>query len=164
MIQIVVTKKFEIKKYIIQLIIAFIVSSFLDLTLILSQVLPEANTLFIKAFYLVLSLFIIALAAFLYLLSGLPMMPYDTLVPTISEQYNISFSKTKIICDVLTVIVALLLYMIFLQSWGSIGIGTIISAYFIGKIIGVIMKRFREPLAAWINNNNLDIKVEIKEK
>ena len=92
------------------------------------------------------------------------MMPYDTLVPTISEQYNISFSKTKIICDVLTVIVALLLYMIFLQSWGSIGIGTIISAYFIGKIIGVIMKRFREPLAAWINNNNLDIKVEKKEK
>lgn len=163
-IQIIVTKKFEIKNYLVQLIVAFIVSAFLDLTVNLAQVLPDANTIFMQAFYLILSLFIIAFAVFLYLLSRLPMMPYDTLIPTISKQYNITFSKTKVMCDVLTVIIALVLCMIFLQSWGSIGIGTLIAALVIGRILGVIMNRFSKPLVTWINNNDLDSKEEIKEK
>lgn len=117
-----------------------------------------------QAFYLILSLFIIAVAVFFYLLSELPMMPYDSLIPTISKKYNITFSKTKVMCDVLSVILALVLCMIFLQSWGSIGIGTLVAALVIGRILGVIMNRFSKPLVAWINNNDLESKEEVKEK
>jgi len=151
MIQFVLTRKFKLKSYIIQLIIAFIVSSFLDLAVTFMQVLPMANVLWLKILYLIVSLFVIAFAVTLYLLSGLPMMPYDTMVPIISEKFNLKFSSAKMICDVSTVIISLIICFILLGSWGSIGIGTIIAALFIGKILGLFMKYIREPLLEWFN-------------
>ena len=55
------------------------------------------------------------------------------------------------ICDVSTVIISLIICFILLGSWGSIGIGTIIAALFIGKILGLFMKYIREPLLKWLN-------------
>jgi len=153
-IQFVLTGKFEFKSYIIQLIIALIVSSFLDLAVTFMQVLPMANVLWLKLLYLIISLFVIAFAVTLYLLSDLPMMPYDSMVPIISEKFNLKFSTAKMICDISTVIISLISCFIALGSWGSIGIGTIIAALFIGKILGLFMKYIREPLLKWMNTRH----------
>lgn len=164
LVQIIVTKKFELKNYLIQLIVAFIFSVFLDLTGNLAQFVPDANTVMMQALYLILSLFITAFAIFLYLLSNLPMTPYETLIPTISNRYNKTMSKTKVMTDVLTVILSLVICLIFLQSWGAVGIGTLIAAVFIGRILGAIMNRFSKPIVAWINNNDLEVKEEKREE
>lgn len=151
LIQFMLTREFKLKSYIVQLIIAFVVSLFLDVAFASMQVLPTADVLSLKILYLIVSLFVIAFAVTLYLLSGLPMMPYDTVVPIISEKFKLKFSTAKMICDVSTVVISLIICLIVLGSWGSIGIGTIIAALLIGKILGVFMKYIREPLLAWLN-------------
>lgn len=151
-IQIIISKKFEFVNYIVQLMITFVFSIFIDATMYLASFLPAASTFFDQFIYLFLSLMLIAFAIFLYLHSSMPMMPYDTLLPTISKRFGIKISKTKVICDVLTVTSALILSIIFLHSLGSIGIGTVVSALTIGRILGIFMSYFSKPLLNWINN------------
>lgn len=152
MIQFIISKKFEFVNYLVQLMITFVFSAFIDVTMFLATFLPDANTFFIQLIYLFLSLILIALGIFLYLHSSLTMLPYDNLLPVISKRFNITISKTKVLCDVVTVSSALILSIIFLHSLGSIGIGTIISALTIGRILGVFISRFSKPLLYWINN------------
>ncbi len=63
-------------------------------------------------------------------------MPYDALTFVIREKFNLKFSKAKILSDLINICVAGAICLIFIQSLGSIGIGTLIAAYFIGKILG----------------------------
>lgn len=49
----------------------------------------------------------------------------------------------------LNVAVAGLIGLVFIQSLGSIGIGTLIAAYFIGKIVGWMMKNYQHHLLLW---------------
>ena len=57
-------------------------------------------------------------------------MPYDALTYVISEKFNLKFSKAKISSDLINVCVAGAICLIFIQSLGSIGIGTLIAALF----------------------------------
>src|SRR5699024_7411884 len=44
---------------------------------------------------------------------------------------------------------------VFIQSLGSIGIGTVVAAYFVGKILGWFMKHFQTYLEQWIYKETL---------
>ena len=77
-------------------------------------------------------------------------MPYDALTAVISERFNLKFSKAKVTSDVLNVAVAGAVCLTFIQTLGSIGIGTLIAAIFIGKITGWMMKLFQHKLKDWM--------------
>ncbi|ARF17014.1 hypothetical protein SporoP17a_06800 [Sporosarcina ureae] len=62
-----------------------------------------------------------------------------------------------------TVTIAGIVCLVFIQSLGAIGIGTILAAYFIGKILGKIMPRFQPLLQQWVYTCKNDVTVEEKK-
>ena len=149
-IQYVISRKLDWKNYVIQLIVVALLSVFIDFVMLLAQFLPVGDTIVLKFTYLILSLFIIAGALFLLLNTKLPLMPYDSLVPLIVKQYNLPLGKTRVTCDILNVAVAAVCCLIFLHSLGSVGIGTIISALCIGRILGFLMKKYGTTFSTWL--------------
>lgn len=150
-IQWILTKKFNLQSYILQMVLAFLFGFFTDLTLwLVRHILPAPESLLLATTYLLLSLFIVAVGLLFYVNTGLLMMPYDTLIAVVSKTFHMDFSKAKVICDLINVIVSLIFCLIVLQNFGSVGFGTLIAAIFIGKILGVYMKLWRDKFITWV--------------
>lgn len=152
-IQVILNKRIDLKDFILQLIISFVFGFFMDATLFLVQLLPAPESLVIRFMYLVISLFVVSAGLVGYFTAKLPLMPYDALTYVISERFNLKFSKAKITSDLLNVVVAAVLGLVFIQSFGSIGIGTLVAAYFIGKILGWMLSHYQKPLQQWVYQN-----------
>lgn len=153
-LQIILSRRIDIKEYSVQLIIAFLFGFFMDATLFLVQLLPSPNTIIIRILFLIVSLFIVGIGLLLYFNAKFPLMPYDALTYVISNKFQLPFTKAKVSSDLLNVGVAGAVCLVFIQSFGSIGIGTLIAAYFIGKILGWMMKKWKEPLLEWVYKQN----------
>ena len=153
LVQIILSKRMDIKDLMLQLIISVVFGFFMDATLFLVQLLPAPESIVLRCVYLIISLFVVSAGLIGYFTAKLPLMPYDALTYVISEQFKIKFSKAKITGDLINVFVAAIMGLVFIQSFGAIGIGTIVAAYFIGKILGWMISRFQEPLQQWVNQN-----------
>lgn len=162
-LQVIISKRFNMKEAIVQIIITFLFGFYMDFTLFLLQLFPTPESVVMRWGFLVISLFVIAIGLLGYFSAKFPLMPYDELTHVISERFNMKFSNAKISSDLLNVGVAGLVCIIFIQSFGSIGIGTLIAAYFIGKIVGWLMKHYQKYLVAWINKSTKDLYIESKE-
>ena len=149
-VQIILSRKFEGKQYILQLISSVLVSVFIDLTLSLGSSLPVATTWWMKLIYLAISLVIVSIGVFLYINARLPLASYDAMIPVVGKRLNKPFGAAKTVSDLTNICVSGALCLIFLQTLGSIGIGTLIAAYFTGKVVGFVMKIGREPLYKWL--------------
>ena len=104
----------------------------------------------LELYYLIVSLFVVSVGLIGYSTAKLPLMPYDALTYAISEKFNLKFSKAKISSDLINICVAGAICLIFIQSLGSIGIGTLIAAYFIGKILGWMIPHYQQTLLHWV--------------
>lgn len=160
LMQIVLNKKIEIGSFVLQFIVAFIFGMFMDFTLFLVRLFPAPENLFGQLLLLTISLFVIAFGLLNYFIAKLPLMPYDALTYVMSERFHLEFSRAKITSDLINVALAGSLCLIVIHSLGSIGIGTVISAYFLGKILGIFMRRFNGKLEKWIENTNQKEKAE----
>ena len=149
-IQAILLKEIRYKNFFLQLLITFIFGFFMDFTIWLTSILPEANSLWLIILYLVISLVIVACGLLFYFTAGLPTMPYDSLTHVIANKWHMKFSKAKITSDLLNVVLSLALCLVFIQSFGAIGIGTFIAAYGIGKIVGVFLHTFQPRLKQWV--------------
>lgn len=150
-VQLILNKSFNMKEYAIQLIISFLFGLFMDATLLLVELLPAPQTIITKSIYLFISLFIVSAGLLGYFTAKLPLMPYDALTYVISERFKLKFGRAKITSDLINVSLAGVVCLIFIHSFGSIGIGTVIAAIFVGKILGWAIKRFQQQLLQWIN-------------
>ena len=77
-------------------------------------------------------------------------MTYDSLTYVVANKWHVPFGKTKIMGDMINVIVALIICLVFIHSFGAIGIGTFIAAYVIGKIVGLLLKHLQPRLKDWV--------------
>ena len=152
--QAILLKEIRWKNFFIQLIIAFLFGSFMDLTIWLTKGLPDANSIVLIIVYLALSLVIVAFGLLLYFTANLPTMPYDSLTHVIANTWKMKFSKAKITSDMINVIISLIICLLFIHSFGAIGIGTFIAAYGIGKIVGVLLHKLQPSLKQWVFKNN----------
>ncbi|PFJ53082.1 hypothetical protein COI99_10965 [Bacillus cereus] len=149
-IQVILSKRMELNEFVSQFIISFLFGFFMDATLFLVQLFPAPETLLARSVYLIISLFVIAVGLMGYTTAKLPLMPYDALTYAISEKFNLKFGKAKISSDLINICVAGAICIVFIQSLGSIGIGTLIAAYFIGKILGWMIPYYQPPLQQWV--------------
>lgn len=156
-VQVILSKKFNLKESFVQLIITFLFGFYMDLTLFLVRLLPTPETFMMRWVFLIISLFVISVGLLGYFNAKFPLMPYDELTYVISERFKMQFSNAKITSDLLNVGIAGLIGIITIQSLGSIGIGTLVAAYFIGKIVGWLMKHYQNYLVQWVNKNKKDI-------
>lgn len=150
--QIILSRQFELRDAIVQLIVAFLFGFFIDITLLLLQLFPTPETLVMKFVFLLCSFIIIPIGLLFYFTPQFPLMPYDQLTHVISETFKLKLSKAKIIGDLLNVVIAAIVCLVFVQSLGSVGIGTLLAAYFVGKNLGLIAHHFREYLLLWLND------------
>ncbi|AMO86704.1 hypothetical protein B857_01556 [Solibacillus isronensis B3W22] len=153
-LQAIILKEIRWKNFFIQLIISFLFGFFMDFTIWLTNGLPEATSLVLIIVYLAISLILVALALLLYFTANLPTMPYDSLTYVIANTWKIPFSKAKITSDMLNVVLSLVICLLFIQSFGAIGIGTFIAAYGIGKMVGVLLHKLQPSLKQWVYKNN----------
>jgi uncharacterized membrane protein YczE len=149
-VQVILNKRIDLKEFILQLILAFLFGIFMEATLFIVQIFPTPETIIVRCIYLIVSLFVVSVGLLGYFTAKLPLMPYDALSFVISERFKMKFSKAKITGDLINVFVAGSVCVIFIQSLGSIGIGTLIAAYFIGKILGWLMARYQHSLQDWV--------------
>lgn len=159
-IQVILSGRFNLRESLVQLSITFLFGFYMNLTLFLVQLLPAPETFMMQGVFLIISLFVISIGLLGYFSARFPLMPYDELTHVISERFGMVFSKAKITSDLLNVAAAGLISIIFIGSLGSIGIGTLIAAYFVGKITGWLMKHFQHHLILWTG----DVKVEMSEE
>lgn len=148
--QIVLSRRIEWNNFALQLIISFLFGFFMDVTFFLVQFFPTPETMLARCIYLVISFFVIAIGLMVYFAAKLPLMPYDALTYVVSEKFQWKLSKAKIISDFINVSVAGGMCIIFIHTLGSIGIGTILAAYFVGKILGWLIPRYQKTLDDWL--------------
>ncbi len=149
-IQVIISKRMALTEFAGQFIISFLFGFLMDAALSVVQLFPTPETFFTRIVFLIISLFVIAVGLMGYTTAKLPLMPYDALTYAISEKFKIKFGKAKISIDLINICVAGGICVIFIHSFGSIGIGTLIAAYFIGKILGWILPKYQLPLQQWI--------------
>jgi uncharacterized membrane protein YczE len=149
-IQVILSKRMELNEVAGQFIISFLFGFFMDATLLIVQLFPTPETIFVRIVYLIVSLFVVSVGVIGYTTARLPLMPYDALTFAIREKFNLKFSKAKILSDLINICVAGAICLIFIQSLGSIGIGTLIAAYFIGKILGWMIPHYQQTLLHWV--------------
>lgn len=155
-IQMIIMKRIDMKNALIQLLIAFLFGSFVSASLaITTTALPVADNLAIRWIYLIASLLFVSTGLFIYSNANYTLMPYDELTKVISREYKMTFGKAKIIGDVSNVIIAIILCLVFLKSMGSIGVGTIVAAVSIGKILGIIAKKLQPQMALFLVEEEL---------
>ena len=58
------------------------------------------------------------------------------------------------VSDMINVIVSIIICLVFIQSFGSIGIGTFIAAYGVGKLVGFVLTHLQPRLKAWVFKAN----------
>lgn len=148
--QAILRKRADVKEFALQLMITVLFGFFMDATLFIVQLLPTPETLIVQSVFLIISLFIISFGLLTYYSAKLPLMPYDALTYDVSERFKLKFGNAKIISDLTNVSVAGTICLIFIHSLGSIGIGTLAAAYFIGKILGWMMLHYQQPLRQWL--------------
>lgn len=152
--QMIVKKRIEVRDCVVQFFITFLFGFFMDFTLYLVHFLPEPTTIFTQFFYLFLSLFILPAGIFGCFISKLPLMPFESLAVVISEKFKMKFSRVKVYTDLTNVGIAASFCFITIQSFGAVGIGTVISAYFVGKILGLYIKYIQIYFDKWLNGND----------
>lgn len=151
LIQMLVTKKFDWKDILMQMIIGLSFGTFIDANLLLVRTfLPTPDTVLLQVIYLATGLLLIGVGLFLNVSANYTLMPYDQMTRVISRELNMPFGKIKVRGDMVVLIIAGLICLFFLRSFGSIGVGTVISAISIGKIMGWFNGRFHVAVEQWI--------------
>ena len=153
-LQVIFLKQIRWKNFSIQLVIAFLFGSFMDVTIWLTKPLPEADSIWLIVVYFVLGLVLIAFSLVFYFTSSLPTRPYDSLTYAVANKWHFPFSKTKMVSDIINVIVSIIICLVFIQSFGSIGIGTFIAAYGVGKLVGIFLTHLQPSLKTWVFKEN----------
>lgn len=149
-LQVVITRRIDLRDFAVQLLVAFLFGFYMDLTLFLLRLFPTPETLMMRSVFIIISLFVVAIGLTCYFTAKFPLLPYDALTYVISDHFKIPFSKAKVGCDLANVVAAGTLCLSVIHSFGSIGIGTLLAALFIGKIVGWMMKKFQPSLIGWV--------------
>ena len=97
-------------------------------TNIYASILPEEKTLALRLICMVLGVFLLSLAASLYFNCNLGVSPYDALGFVMEDNIKLKYKWSRVITDLACTLVAFLLS-------GPIGIGTVVTAFFMGPVI-----------------------------
>lgn len=97
-------------------------------TNIYATILPQEKTLVLRLVCMALGVFLLSLSASLYFNCNLGVSPYDALGFVMEDNIKIKYKWSRVITDLICTLVAFLL-------GGPIGIGTVVTAFFMGPVI-----------------------------
>ncbi|SDL04247.1 YczE/YyaS/YitT family protein [Natronincola ferrireducens] len=116
-----------------------------------------------QVLFLLISIVLVAIGLLLYLAADIIPQPAEGLVLTIAQKKKIEFSKAKILFDITCVSLSILLILLTMGELQGIREGTLISAIGIGKVLGILSKRFKKYLIGFCTEKEADFtKVELE--
>ena len=125
----------------LQIVANIIFSFFIDVSMnLLSAFEPE--TLIVKLISLFIGCFILAIGISIEVAPNVIVVPGEGVVIALKKP-QIKFGTVKIYFDITLIVIACILSFIFFGELNGIGIGTIISALFVGKCINIVNKYFK---------------------
>ncbi len=131
----VLRKKF-VPSYLFSFVVGFIFGKLLDLHELWVYQLP--TNLPLRLFYFVISYLLICFGIALSNRCKLPIIPTDLFPREMADITGAAYSKIKIIFDLSCLAVTVVLTLVFLGHLDGLGIGTILAACTMGKVIGII--------------------------
>lgn len=93
---------------------------------------PDPTSIIVKFILMLISTFVVAMGVFLYLTAEFIPLPTEGFLLSITEMTKIKFATLKVIGDVTMVTISLVTCLIAIHALGSVGIGTIVSAFLVG--------------------------------
>lgn len=93
-----------------------------------NQFLPKENPFAVRLVLMVLGVFLLSLSASLYFNCNVGVSPYDALGFVMEEKIKVKYRWCRVATDLICTLVAFLL-------GGPIGIGTVVTAFFMGPVI-----------------------------
>lgn len=128
------------KKHFFQVFVGVLFGAFTSFSVSLMDFVPPADNLLIAFLMIVLSIFFIALGLFFYVPTNLIPLSVEGVTQAIAIVTHKPFSRIKVYLDITIVLTALALSYGFLGQLGSVGIGTVLGALFIGTTVKYIHK------------------------
>lgn len=142
-LQIPILKKRFNPKRLLQLINAFMFGYFTDLSLWILSPMPDLP-LDVNFTLLIVSMFLIAIGI-LYMPANIAPLPGEGVVEAVSLAYDKRFSKVKVCFDTSMVVLSLIICGLFTSDiFGSVNVGTILAAIFIGIIIRYLTELYEK--------------------
>lgn len=138
------------KKYkpvnLLQIPLSIIFGVFMTSCVNLVRNIPDPTNFATKLILALISTVIVAIGVFLYVSAKIMPLPPEGLLLAISQVTGKKFTTIKVIGDVAMVAISLGTCLLFLHDFGSIGIGTVLSAVLVGNEMKILTKFFKAPL------------------
>lgn len=141
------------KKHFLQVFVGVLFGAFTSFSVSLMNFIPPADNFFLTLAMTALSIFFIALGLFFYVPTNIIPLSVEGVTQAVAIVTDKPFSKIKVYLDVTIVSTALILSYGFLGQLGSVGIGTILGALFIGTTVKYIHK-----IHGHFTGNHVDLK------
>lgn len=114
------------------------------------RLMPDAP-IWLRVVILLVAIVILCLSSALYFTADLGVSTYDAVALVWSQrQSKIKFAYCRVICDLVCVALGVILLLIagkdFSEIFGSVGIGTIITAFFMGPLITFFNVHVAQPM------------------
>ncbi len=131
----ILRKKF-VPQYLFSFVVGFVFGKLLDFYELWIPLLPKGWIM--QVIYFIISYLLICFGIALSNRCKLPIVPTDLFPRELSDITGVAYSRIKIIFDVTCLAVTMLLTLLFLGHLEGLGIGTILAACTMGKVIGWI--------------------------
>lgn len=135
----ILRKKFKIRA-LLQVPVGILFGYFVTFSNYLISFLPDIDNYVIRIMMIFVSILIIATGLFFYVPANIMPLASEGVMQAVSDTTGIAFSKIKTAFDVTVVLISLILCLVITKSLGSVGIGTVLVALFVGTVLGWIMK------------------------
>ena len=131
----IMRKKF-VPAYLFSFVVGFAFSELLDVHEAWINILPKS--LGFCVLYFVISYLLLCIGIAFSNRCGLPIIPTDLFPRELSQITGVRYSRIKIGYDVICLSVTAILTVCFLGHLDGLGIGTVLAAFTMGKVIGMI--------------------------
>ena len=139
---IILRSRFKAKR-LLQFVNCFVFSYFTDVALFIVYGLNIPDTLAINIVLIFVSIFLTALGIFIYMPANIAPLPGEGCVESVAIVTDWRFSSIKIVFDTLMVIISIIMcYFFYTTPFGSVNVGTIISAFMVGFTLRQIAKLY----------------------
>ena len=136
-VQCILSRKITLQ-YLLEVLLSF---AFGLLTDFYDWLIPAFSlALALRVIFFALTMFVTAMGVFLCVKTNLVLTPTDGIVKTIADVFLLPFSATKNVFDLSLVAISVLLCLVNHAPFYGIGVGTVLTAVFIGRIIKIYEK------------------------
>lgn len=164
LVQILILGKAFKKKDFLQIAVAFMFGYFTTFSNFLMSFVPEITSYPIRLVFLAISIMCVAIGILLYMSSDIVPLAGEGVMAAVSYKFKVPFSKAKIGFDVSMVTISTICCILAIKSLGSVREGTIISAIFVGVMLGVFTRLFKKKILSFMGLNGESIKKEEQQR